>query len=204
MLDTALVVVSWGVVAGIVAVVNSDVAVEWRGSGCKTGGCVLRWGAMGWPGIECHCFGGAGGQFEAGEGMVVVVVDIVGIIDGGCATVVSDDVAVGSGDDKLVRVSLWGAICVTALAVVVEVVWVSASTKVVEGWGTVSVDIPASLSGCSGSSQGAVWVMASVEETVVLPGSICILSLALIVLRVVSHSFHSAVLPCSIPSFSPF
>ena len=95
--------------------------------------------------------------------MVVAVVDDVVVVDGGCAGVVSDDVAVGGGDDELVRVSLWGAVCVTALAVVVEVVWVSASTKLVGGWGTVSVGVPAPLSGCGGSSQAAVWVTASAE-----------------------------------------
>ena len=94
---------------------------------------------------------------------MVAVDDDVGVVDEGCAGVVSNDVAVGSGDDELVRVSLWGAVCVTALAVVVEVVWVSASMKLVGGWGTVSVGIPAPLSECGGLSQAAVWVTASAE-----------------------------------------
>ena len=94
---------------------------------------------------------------------MVAVDDDVGVVDGGCAGVVSNDVAVGGSDDELVRVSLWGAVCVTALAVVVEVVWVSASMKLVGGWGTVSVGVPTPLSGCGGSSQAAVWVTASAE-----------------------------------------
>ena len=37
-----------------------------------------------------------------------MVVDNVGLIDGGCAAVISSDVAAGGGDDELVGVSLWG------------------------------------------------------------------------------------------------
>ena len=47
-----------------------------------------------------------------------------------------------------------GAVCITASAVV-------------EGWGTVFVDIPTSLSGRGSSSQGAVWITALAEVVVV-------------------------------------
>ena len=66
---------------------------------------------------------------------MVVVNDVVGVVDGGCAGVVSDDVADSGGDEGLVA-----------------------------GWGTVSVDVPTSLSGRGGSSQVAAWVTASAVE----------------------------------------
>jgi hypothetical protein len=76
-LDTALFIISQ-VVAGVVAtVVGSDMAVAVGGSGCKMGGCGLRWGAVGWPGRECHCSEGAGGGCEAGEEVVVMVANVV-------------------------------------------------------------------------------------------------------------------------------
>jgi hypothetical protein len=54
---------------------------------------------------------------------VVAVVVIVAVVDGGCASVVSGDVAHSGGDDGLEGVSSWGAVCIKASAVE-EVVWV--------------------------------------------------------------------------------
>jgi hypothetical protein len=57
---------------------------------------------------------------------VVVVVDVVGIVDvadGGCANVVSGDVVAGGDNDGVVGVSSRGTVCITASAVIV-VVWV--------------------------------------------------------------------------------
>ena len=42
-------------------------------------------------------FRGAGDWFGAGEGVVVVIVDNVGNIDGGCAGIINDDVAAFTG-----------------------------------------------------------------------------------------------------------
>ena len=61
---------------------------------------------------------------------VAAVVNDVGCADGGCAGVISSDVAAGCGDDGLVAVSSLGAVCITALAVGVEVVWEAVSTMV--------------------------------------------------------------------------
>ena len=103
-LDAAVVVVSQGVAAGIVVVVGCDVAVAMAGSGCERWGWGLIWGAVGQLGSACHCFGGTGSWLEAGEGVVTVVVNIVGIIDGSvdmasgdCADIDGGDMAGNSG-----------------------------------------------------------------------------------------------------------
>jgi hypothetical protein len=88
------------------------VAVIVSGSGCERRGWGLGWGAVGWLGSECRHFRGADGCSEAGSEVVVAVVDDVGVVDGGCAGVVGDDVAGDGGDDGLVGV-----------------VWVLASTQ---------------------------------------------------------------------------
>jgi hypothetical protein len=44
----------------------------------------------------------SGAGLEAGDGLVVVVVDDVGNLDGGCAGVISNDVADIAGVDRLV------------------------------------------------------------------------------------------------------
>jgi hypothetical protein len=59
--------------------------------------------------------GGAGGSFEAGEKLVMAIVDDIVNVDGGCVAVVSVDVSP-------VAVSSSGVVCVTVLAVVVKVV----------------------------------------------------------------------------------
>jgi hypothetical protein len=122
--DTALDAVSEVVAAFSVGVGGCDVAVEWQGSGCKMGGCGLRWGAMGQPGRECHRSEGAGGSFEAGEQLLVAVVDDVGIVDGSCAGVVSGDMATLRGVLRCMS-----RVCV-AVSMVLRVAWVLKSTVV--------------------------------------------------------------------------
>jgi hypothetical protein len=122
--NTAVVVILGLSAAAEAAVVGCDVAVTMGGSGCKTGGCGLRWGAMGWPGRECCCSEGAGGSFEAGEKLLVAVVDDIGIIDGGCAGVVSSDVATSRGVLRCMS-----RVCV-AVSVVLRVAWVLKLTVV--------------------------------------------------------------------------
>jgi hypothetical protein len=110
-LDEARFVV-WGAVAAVVVtIVGSGVAVVTGGSGCEMRGWEACWGAMAQPGSECRRLRGAGSRFGAGEGVVVVVDDIVGVIDGGCAAVVSGDVAHRGGDGGLWAVSSRGAVC---------------------------------------------------------------------------------------------
>jgi hypothetical protein len=50
MLDKAQAIVSGVIVAGVVAVINSDVVAEQGGSGCETGGWDMSWGVLG--GVE--------------------------------------------------------------------------------------------------------------------------------------------------------
>jgi hypothetical protein len=90
-------------VGGCAAVVNGDVAGDGGSGGCKEKGCGVGWGAVCWLGRECRRFRGAGGSFGAGEEVLVVVVG-VDSGDGGCAGVVSNDVADCSGVDRLVVV----------------------------------------------------------------------------------------------------
>jgi hypothetical protein len=90
-LGVARVIVLGVVVAGVTAVVGSDATAMTRGSGQRRGGWGLGWGEVGRFGSEGCRSRGAGGRFEAGEGMVVVDVD--GTV-GGCVGVVSDDVTV--------------------------------------------------------------------------------------------------------------
>jgi hypothetical protein len=89
------------VAAAVGTVVDDDVAVAVSGSGCERRGWGLGWGAVGWLGSECRHFRGAGGCSEAGSEVVVAVVDNVGVVDGGCAGVVGDDVADSGGDRGL-------------------------------------------------------------------------------------------------------
>jgi hypothetical protein len=84
------------VVAVFVTVVGGNVAVATVCSRHEVGGQGVSRGAIGWFGSECRRTRGAGGRFEAGGRLVVVVVNVVGVVDaadGGCAAVVSSDVA---------------------------------------------------------------------------------------------------------------
>ena len=179
MLGEALAVVSGVVATGVAAVVGSDMAVGLGGSGCGTQGWEACWGAMARPGSECHRLRGAGSRFGAGEGVVVVDNDI-GVVDGGCAAVVSGDVAHRGGDGGLWAVSSRGAICTKVSAVEVGVVWVPASIV------TLAVD-----SVCTSASIPTFW--SCVCRSSHLSGP-CL----------ISQLSRSAALPRSSPSFSPF
>jgi hypothetical protein len=96
-LDAALLIISGVVVAGNVGVGGCDVVIARGGSGCEQRGWGLRWGAVGRPGRECCHSKGAGGSFEAGEKLLVAVVDDVVNIYGGCVAVVSGDMEAGEG-----------------------------------------------------------------------------------------------------------
>jgi hypothetical protein len=90
-LTVAQLVVSEVVVAGVAAVIDSDMAVAQGRSGREKRGWGVCWGAIGRLGSVCRRFRDAGGSFEAGEKVVVAVVDSVDSVDGGCAAVVSGD-----------------------------------------------------------------------------------------------------------------
>lgn len=74
MLGKTLVVLE-AVTASVVAIVGSEVAAEWRGSGLKRGGWGMCWGTVDWLSNMCCCFQGVWGWFEAVDVMVVVVVN---------------------------------------------------------------------------------------------------------------------------------
>jgi hypothetical protein len=120
-LATALDAVSGMVVAAFVDVVGGDVAAKRRGSGLErrgSGGCR---GAVGRLGKVCRRFCGARGGFGAEDRVVVVVVDVVGIVDGGCAGVVNDDVVALAVKGRLVTRAA-GSFSVWVVASVVSVV----------------------------------------------------------------------------------
>jgi hypothetical protein len=101
-LDTALVFVSEVVIAKVAAVVGGDVAAITGSSGCEWRGLGVSRNVVAWLGSEFRRTRVAGGRFEAGKEVVVVVVDVVGVVDGadgGCASVVSGDVA-GDGEGR--------------------------------------------------------------------------------------------------------
>ena len=80
-------------VAWAAAVVGSDVAVTLGASGLETGGWGLVWGAVDRPGTQYRRSRGPGGGSEAWGGMLIAVVNDVGVVDGSCAAVASGDVA---------------------------------------------------------------------------------------------------------------
>jgi hypothetical protein len=121
-LVVALVVVLGVAAAGVATDVVSDVAAERRGSGLERGGWRLGYGAVVRSGSVCRLSRGAGGIFEGGEEVVVVVVNDVGVVDGGCASPISGDVAalavlvtraVGAGESS----SVWVAASVVFVVV---------------------------------------------------------------------------------------
>ena len=106
------------------------------------------------------------GSFKAGAKLVVVVVDDVHIVDGGCVSVVGGDVAVLGGvpgcSTRLCVV--WGVAWVLVLMVEIIVIWVLvfshgcgcssfACTAVLQVFSS-SVDIPMSFIRCGSSSLG--------------------------------------------------
>lgn len=82
MLDAALDAVLGVVVAGVTAVVGSDVAVARSGSGRQTRGGRLGWGVVGRAGSMCRRFLGVC-SWVAAEGAVLVAV-----VGGGSITTV--------------------------------------------------------------------------------------------------------------------
>ena len=119
----------------------------------------------------CHHFQGAGGCFSAGDKKVVVVVDNVGIVDGGCVGVVNGDVAALGG---VLGCSM--KVCV-AVSVVWGVAWVLKSLQIVvlslggSVWRAAHRHSGSSLVCVAVSSVlGAVWVLASLQ--VVVSGSV--------------------------------
>ena len=80
-LDETLAVVSELAVAGITAVVGSDVVLAMGSFECEMGGCRVCRGAIARPGSECRHLQGAGSGFGAGDEVVVVVDDVVGVDD---------------------------------------------------------------------------------------------------------------------------
>jgi hypothetical protein len=152
-LGKAQFVVLGTVTAGVATVVSSDVAVTTAGSGFERRSWEACWGAVDRAGSECRLSRGAGGWFEAGGGVIVVAVNGVDSADGGCADVVSGDVADSGGDGGLVGALSRGAVCVTVSTVEVEVVWVLVSVRTVV---SVSVWVPA----CNRMTQSridAIW-----------------------------------------------
>jgi hypothetical protein len=114
---------------------------------------------------------------------VVVVVDVVGVVDGGCAAVVEGDVVGIGGDDGLVVVSSWCIVCVTASAVLVEVVWVLEF---------VTAQVVGSVCRAAHWRSGAGLVCAAVSTvTVVGVGALC----GLVFVCVSFHRLHSSAIP---------
>jgi hypothetical protein len=135
---------------------------------------------VGRPGNVLRRSGGPGGRSEAVGGVQMVVDDDIVVVDGSCAAVASGDVAHVGGVDGLVGVSLGGAVCVTALAVVVDIVCALESVV------TLAVG-----SVCISASIPTFWNR--VPRSSHLSGP-CF----------VSQLSRSAVLPLSSPSFTPF
>jgi hypothetical protein len=152
-LNETKVVISGVVAAVFIVVVGGDVAVVTGSSGRKTRGCGGCRGAVGRLGSECHRSRGAGSCFEAGNEVVVAVVDSVGNIDGGCVGVVSSDVAKVRGVLGCVS-----RVCI-AVSVVLGAVWVLKSTVVATSvWELASMVIVASVWVSTSSRRTALWM----------------------------------------------
>ena len=134
-----------------IAVVGDDVALAAGGSGWETRGWGLCDGAVGRSGNECRCLRGAVSCFGAGDGVVVAVVNIVGIVDGGCAGVDGGNVAALGGALGCVS-RVW-----VAISVVLGVVWVLKSA-VVETASVVWISTLVVLT-------ASVWVLTSFSKT---------------------------------------
>jgi hypothetical protein len=133
-----------GVVVVAVGVgVADDVALKVDGSGCGPRAWKRCWGAICWFGSECCRFRGVSGCFNAVEVVVVAVVDVDVVVDGGCVGVVNGDVAVVMGLGGLISVAMGAGVSPQAC---------EAASQVLGG----SVDVPMSLSRRGGSSLGSV------------------------------------------------
>ena len=71
---------------------DGDMVADRWGSGLEGGGWGLSWRTADSSGSRCCRSKGPGGGFEAGR-TVVVVDDVVGVVDGGCACIARGDVA---------------------------------------------------------------------------------------------------------------
>jgi hypothetical protein len=195
--DTALVAVSRVVAVAVVAIVDCDMAAEQWGSGLEMWGWGRGWGVVGRFGRVCRRFRGAGGSFEAGEAVLVVVVGGVVDVDGGCAGIDSGDVAglVGSlGGEGVGGVGSGPSLVCTAVSQVLPS----------------SIDVPTSFSRRGGSSLSAVCVMVLtvvvgvvwVVESAVLLVVVWVLESTRVAVSA-SLSISVSVLPTSRPSSNP-
>jgi hypothetical protein len=165
----ALGVVSWGVVTVVATVVGGDVAGNGGGSGCNRWGWGLIWGAVDLSGSQCWHSRGAGGGFGAGDRVVVVVVNVVANVDGGCAAVVSDAVADSSGVDGQVGVSSQGAVCVSTSMVVVVVCVLESIVALAIGAVCTSASILTCWSRIRRSSHlSGLWLVSQLSRSAVL------------------------------------
>ena len=94
-LAASLVAVVAVVVADNVGISSCDMATDRGGSGRDLRGWGLGWRGVGRSDSWWRHSRGTGGGFEAGGQVVVVVVDVVGIIDGTDGTIARDGVASG-------------------------------------------------------------------------------------------------------------
>jgi hypothetical protein len=157
LLDGALFVV-WRVAAAAVAtVVGIDVVAGRRGSGLERRGWGVSRGAMDRVGSVCRRFRSFWGLFEVEGKVVVAVVNVVDVGDGGRVVVVHGDMAVVTGLGGLISGAVGAEVSLQAC---------EAALQVLGG----SVDVPASFSRRGGSSLGSVCVTVSAVE-VVLVGS---------------------------------
>jgi hypothetical protein len=147
-LESALGAVSEVVVAAVTATVGGDMAAAQGGSRCGMGGWGLGWAAVDGPGKECRHFRIAAGRFDGGGTLVAVVngVDSHDMAVWQGVYIVGRDVAGSGAGWGLGTVGLGGS---------------------VDAMG-VPVDVPASLSGRSGSSWSAVCVTASMVQVGVI------------------------------------
>jgi hypothetical protein len=224
-LDTALDAASGVVTAGFVVVVGGDVATKRQGSGCEKRGWGDSRGGLGRPGSVCRRSRGAGSCFGAGGEVVVVVVNVVGVVDGGCACVVSGDVAASREVSGCVS-----RVCVD-VSVVLGVDWVLKSTCVVvcaffSELGSSSSSGSVCRAAYRRSGLSLVWEAVSsvagvawdVTSTVAGAGVVWVLALQVVIASVwvlelvvalaaslcfISQVSRSAVLPHSSPSFLP-
>ena len=124
MLGSVLVIVFWPFGSGVIAVVDGDMAVEWRDLECRMRCWGLCCNAVGWAGSKCCHFQDTGAGFEAGDEAIVIIINHVVLADGGCVGVVSSDMAGVGGDRGFGVVLSRGVVCIRALTVEVGVVQV--------------------------------------------------------------------------------
>ena len=156
--DVALVVVFRPFGSTFVAVVENDAAVATGGSGRETRGWAVCGGVVSCLGRVWRRFREFWASFGAGDAAVVDIVDVVGVVDGGCACVDGGDVAVSEGSGGSVTMLLGGSVDIPAFlrsrdgSLSVGAVWTAADRRF--GVPFVCEAVSAVL--------GAAWVVASV------------------------------------------